>query len=335
MAAAVAVASAVAVALTSAGSALAQSGPSPAAGPSSSGMPAQAPPLADALSGPAKKDYAEARLLYEDGDYGGALVKFLSAYEASKDPRLLWDAGACEKGLRHYAKAATLVRRYVDAGPPLVTPDGLAEARSFLDAVEPLTARLVVGSSEPGAQVYLDGELVGTTPLPSELRVDLGSRQVAVKKDGFKDYATTLTIAGNEVVRVDAVLLRVVHRGHILVRARPGDVIAIDGTTVSVAQWEGDLASGGHLLRVTAPEMYPYQSDVVVADDQNRTIDVRLEPKPHAGGLPSWVWIVGGAVIVAGAATAAYLVLKPSDQQAGATPGTISPPGTVQLPLMR
>jgi len=57
------------------------------------------PSLADTLTGPAKDDYMAGRLLFGDHDYGGALVKFQSAYTQSKDARLLFNMAACEKNL--------------------------------------------------------------------------------------------------------------------------------------------------------------------------------------------------------------------------------------------
>ena len=66
---------------------------------------ARAPkPLSDTLTGSAKIDYDAGKLLFSDGDMAGALVKFKSAYDTSKDARLLWNIAACEKSLHHYAR---------------------------------------------------------------------------------------------------------------------------------------------------------------------------------------------------------------------------------------
>jgi hypothetical protein len=289
-------------------------------------------PLSDALSGQAKEDYTAGRLLYADGDFGAALLKFLGAFAASGDVRLLWNAAACEKSLRHYANAAVFVRRYIAAGPPLVTDDAARDARAFLEVVEPLTGHLTIAANEPLARVYLDGAEVGATPLVEPLTVDIGARHVTLKKEGFADYSTTVQVVGKDQIRVDAVLVRVAHEGRLVVRAARGDAISIDGTVVGGGDWSGALQSGSHVLRVTAPDKAPYQSDLLIVDGQLRTVDVNLEPLSRAGALPTWIWAVGGAVLVAGAATGAYFIFKPGDHQPAVTVGTISP-GTVQLPL--
>jgi hypothetical protein len=321
--------------LAASGAARAQVPPPPASPPPAQQTPAPATtgptPLADALAGQAKEDYAAGRLLYADGDYGAALLKFLGAFAASGDPRLLWNAAVCEKSLRHYANAASLVRRYLAAGSPLVTDEAARDARAFLEVVEPLTGHLTIAATEPLARVYLDGTEIGTTPLGAALTVDIGTRHVTLRKEGFAEYSTTVQVMGKDQIRVDAVLVRVTHDGRLVVRAGRGDAISIDGTAVGAGEWSGTLASGSHVLRVSAPEKTSYQSDLLMVDDQLRTVDVSLEPLPHAGRVPAWIWVVGGAVLVAGAATGAYFVFKPGDHQPPVTIGTISP-GTVQLP---
>ena len=87
--------------------------------------PAAAPSavkLGDALTGPAKEDYDSGRVLFENHDFAGALVKFQHAFELSSDARLLWNMGACEKNLHHYARVLTLVERFLREGGARITP---------------------------------------------------------------------------------------------------------------------------------------------------------------------------------------------------------------------
>src|ERR1700753_74112 len=80
----------------------------PEAPPAAAASPA-APALGESLTGAAKEEYETGRILFDNADYSGALVKFRHAYELSSDPRLLWNMGACEKNLRHYVKLLHLV----------------------------------------------------------------------------------------------------------------------------------------------------------------------------------------------------------------------------------
>src|SRR5262249_47558184 len=73
-----------------------------------------------------------------------------------------------------------------------------------------------------------------------------------------------------------------------------------DGKVVGTGSFEGTIKSGGHTLRVEAEGMRAYQSEVVVADDENRSIDVPLEkeyapPTPEESGPGGEVGGAGGA----------------------------------------
>lgn len=289
------------------------------------------PSLAETLTDDAKSDYQAAKVLYGDRDFAGALVKFTNAYEKSKDARLLWNIAACEKNLRHYASVLFHVRKYMTDGD-LGTADR-AEAEELIAAIEPFTADLEVNVSEPGAKVYVDDVLVGAVPLDKPIVVDIGVRKIRVVKDGFADFIKELPVGGAKTIHLDVTLTKVVHEGTLIVNVRPKDEVFVDGLRVGVGSWRGTVSSGGHMLRVTAPEMRAYQSEVLVRDNETRTVAITLdrEPKPSAS-VPTWVWIGGGALVLAGAAVGAYFLFKPADKPAPVPIGNLDP-GNVQASI--
>jgi PEGA domain-containing protein len=289
------------------------------------------PQLVETLAGDAKRDYEAGKRLYENGDYAGALSKLQNASRASSDPRLLWDAAACERAMQHYARAIALVHRYLDSHSPLIGPEAARDAQGFLRAAELRTARLDVQSSEPGAVVSVDGEPQGAVSLAADMRIDLGTHQVTVNKDGFAEYATTLTIVSSADVHVTAVLAPIVSPdGRLVVHARSGDTIAVDGAPVGLGTWTGLLPPGPHSVRVTEPDSSPFESEVVIEERQTRSIDVTLRPAPRAARLPAWAWIAGGTVLAAGAVTAGYFAFRSSEPLAAilvrGSAGTVNVP---------
>lgn len=292
--------------------------------------PPSPPELADALSGEAKADYEAGKLLYDDGDFGGALVKFHSAHGKSKDPRLLWNIAACEKSLRHYANVLAYVRQYLDEGSALLSSDDKREAAELLTAIEPFTASLELAVNEANATVFIDDKPVGATPLAKPVVVDIGMRKLRIAKDGFEEVTREVPVGGSPKIHLDVKLEKVLHEGTLVVSARPGDEIFIDGTRMGMGTWRGVLPSGGHMLRVTAPEMRAYQTDLVLHDKEMRTVAITLdrEVKP-SGPVPGWVWIGGSALLVAGAAIGGYFLFRPEDRQPTQPIGTLDP-GNVQ-----
>jgi hypothetical protein len=263
----------------------AKPGSSKAAGksvaPASAAPPPSAPAgpksLSDTLTDDAKADYESGKLLYGDGDYAGARVKFFAAYELSHDPRLLWNVAVCEKGQRHYAKVVVLVKKYLDSAGDVLSADDRKDAQDLLSAIESFTVDLSISVNEPDAQISIDGESVGSSPLPGPLTVDIGTRQIELQKPGFVPFSQSLPVGGNKQAVLNVKLEREVHEGELSVTAPPTAAIFLDSKQVGVGHFASKLASGGHTLRVQAPGFRPYQSEVVVQDREKRGVDVTLE----------------------------------------------------------
>ncbi len=264
-------------------------------------------PLADSLTGSAKTDYDIGRILFRDKDYANALLKFQSAYNAAKDKRLLWNIAACEKDLRHYARALRLVLQY-EAKAPL-TADEKDDADAVVTELKTLVAPLRVNVEIVGAHVFVDNEDVGVTPLSDPVTVSLGTRIVRVTKPGFVTAERTVTVKDPTELALDVALAPEIHEGRIVVIAHATDTIRIDTDKfVSMGRLEARLATGPHRLLVTAPGMRKQESDVIVEENRMRSITITLE-KEKGGGLPLWAWLGGGTVLAAGVAVAAYFIV--------------------------
>ena len=309
-----------------AGKPAATAAPVPPPAPEPPPPPPGPPSLSESLTGAAKGDYESGKVLFTDGDYAGSLVKFSSAFDASKDPRLLWNMAACEKNLRHYSKALKLVRQYSADGDKVLTDQDRQDASELIKVMEPFTAKLKVTVDEPDAEVTVDDDVIGKSPV-EPLIVDIGTRKVRVHKDEFEDFTKELSVGGAMEVAVDVKMVKIVHEGRINVKASNDATIAIDDKVVGTGTWSGVLPSGGHTLKVTAPKMRPYQAEVLIQDKQSRDVAVTLEAEPSKG-LPAWAWITGGVVAAGGLALGGYFLFKQDSTYDGPS-GNLNP-GLVQ-----
>src|SRR5579862_6460258 len=118
--------------------------------PKAAAAPAGKPqkPLSQSLTGQAKADFEAAKLLANDGDFAGAVIKFQSAYDSAKDVRLLWNVAFCEKNLRHYAKVIATLKRYVDEGAATLSAGDKKDAQDLIATVESFTTRATINVSE-------------------------------------------------------------------------------------------------------------------------------------------------------------------------------------------
>jgi hypothetical protein len=272
-----------AAALVAAASLSAGGSPAGAAGhksdvPKAEGAKHDAPkPLSQTLKGAAKTNFEAAKLLANDGDFTGALIKFQSAYEASHDPRVLWNVAFCQKNLRRYSKVVTTLKRYIEEGGALLSESDKKEARDLIALIEPFTTRATIQVSEPGAQISIDDELVGASPLAAPVVLDIGERRLHVSKEGFLPYDKTFVVAGGPDLKLDVRLDKVVHEGKLVVEAPAAATVFVDDKRAGAGRVELRVASGGHQLRVTAPGMRPYQTEVIVQDNETRSLTVLLE----------------------------------------------------------
>ena len=99
---------------------------------------------------------------------------------------------------------ATLARRT----PPAPRPARTAAVRSQAPPpVPPGRGGLMVDSRPPGARVYLDGTLLGITPL-SQPSVPAGDHAIRLERDGYRNWIGAVRIVPSEQARVTASLER-------------------------------------------------------------------------------------------------------------------------------
>jgi hypothetical protein len=308
--------------------------PSPPPAPTA---PASKAPLSESLTGEAKTEYDAGKILYEDGDYSGASLKFQRAYELSKDPRLLWNRAAAEKNLRHYVLVSELVRGYLTEGAAFISDTDRADGEALLVTVGAFVAKLAITVSQPGATILIDGKPSGSSPLKEPLLVDMGQHEVKVELNGYKTIARPVQVAGGGTTAVDFALEVEKHEGTLRITVGMDATIRVDGKMVGMGQWQGTLPSGVHTVEASAKGKQTYVSDVLVQDNQTSNLPITLQNEAHKADsgspIPTWVWISGAVVLAAGAGVGGYFLFKPEDQGPPApVDGSL---GTVELPLFR
>jgi hypothetical protein len=220
------------------------------------------------------------------------------------------------------------IKRYQAEAAKILTADERAQAAEIIKTVETFVSALKLTSTEAGADVYVDDDKLGTTPLAEPIMIDVGKRRIRVVKQGFKEAVLNQEVVGGGEIVLDVPLEKDVHHGRLQVFAGAEDIISLDGKAVGKERWEGSLSSGGHTLKVTATGMAPYQSEVVIQDDKTRRVDVSLSPQARTDTTRTVLWIVGGVVLASGAAVGGYFLFRP--QTATPVMGTLAP-GSTQL----
>jgi len=274
----------------------------------------QRPPLDQALQGPAHDAYTYAKVLFENGDFQGALAKYRQAYEQSKDPRLLYNMALCERNLRAYARTQGLLQRYKSESGAALSGEQKASIDAALSAIQNLVGKVTLNVSEAGATVTVDGETVGETPLATPIVLDLGKHPISVRKPGFEPAEQSFEVTGGGEATVAIKLVAQAPLAHLTIVAENAATVVIDGKTATRGRFDGPLAPGTHDVSVTESGKTPYEAQVDLRDGEARSVELTLQDEKHTNAI--WPWVVGGAAVAAGAAVGGYFLFKSSPEAA-------------------
>lgn len=151
----------------------------------------------DATTIAARERFKEGVAYFDAKEYEKARAAFLQAYALKRHPAVLLNLAQSEVRSGHEREAAehfaAYLREATDASPAEreAAEAGLATARAAV-------AEVHVTSAETGAEVYIDGNLAGTIPLPGAVFLDPGSHQVELRKGTQTSTRTVTTKAGEK-----------------------------------------------------------------------------------------------------------------------------------------
>jgi tetratricopeptide (TPR) repeat protein len=135
------------------------------------------------------------------GEYERALAAYMKAYELVANPKIFFPIGTAEERLERWVDAATHYKRFLLQATDI--DDKLrAVAQQRLDNVKLNIGVLVLNVTPEEAQVVIDGDPVGTTPLAEPLYLAPGDHTLLLTADGYKPLEQPLAIeAGSESER--------------------------------------------------------------------------------------------------------------------------------------
>ena len=122
------------------------------------------------------------------------------------------------------------------------------EARTLAVRLVPLAERgwLALRVTDEGAEVRVDGRVVGTGPVSDRVSVEVGSHEVVVAKAGYLPYTASIEVAADGVVDVRVTLEPIPERIVTSASDAPAWVMLLSGVAVA--------AGGGVLLYLAGEE---------------------------------------------------------------------------------
>jgi hypothetical protein len=235
--------------------------------------------------------YKQAEELAKQGKWKDACPLYEASYHA--DPKLgaLLHAADCQEKIDHTATAWAQFNDAIELAHKTGDVKREDYARQRAAALEPKLAKLHLSPPKqliPGLSVKRDGADI-TVLVGTDIPLDPGDHVITATAPGYQDFTKTVNVSTGTVSFELPVLEKqvveppkpVVHEGTVKITTLPNAEIMLDQEHVGTGTYEAKVKSGGHTLRIVAGGMRPYQSEIVVGDDETRTIDVPLEKEPE------------------------------------------------------
>jgi hypothetical protein len=146
----------------------------------------------------ARQRFQEGVRFYDQKQYDRARAAFLQAYALKKHPAVLLNLALSELRLGHDAAAAehfsAFLRESKDA-----TPQQQQDAQEGLATAKQKVVEIEVSVDESGAEVYVNGDPKGRSPLAGPIYAKPGEYTIEARKDG-RTASKTITGAAGESV---------------------------------------------------------------------------------------------------------------------------------------
>jgi len=166
--------------------------------------------------------------------------------------------------------------RYLDYGE-IITIEGRSVEQSYEANLEPAWATLSFTTSPPGADVLVDGELMGTTPLNAEILQ--GERDVTLKLVGHKAWQEDFDVIAGEDFIVPQVELEPAD-GLVFIQSTPsGASVTIDGEFQGLTPLEVSLTPNeNHEATFFKNGYHPGSTSIRTSPDEEQEVSFRLNP---------------------------------------------------------
>jgi hypothetical protein len=237
------------------------------------------------LTPPQQREWDAALALFGEKNWRGAIVQFQRMYDQTKNPRILLNIAVAEKEQGNYARSIRMFERMIAEGQGKLTKQELDEAKASIDTLKSFVSTLDVTTNVPGANISIDGEDVGTTPL-APVTVSVGSRAVRVTKDGFREQTKSVDIARGKpaALKVELVPERIMTAVTVTAEGVERANVRIDSIEMGPAPYKGQVEVGKrHKFEAYAPNYVTAEQSIDVPKQEQLNIVLRLSEARSEG----------------------------------------------------
>lgn len=245
-------------------------------------------------AGPAAADdYTTALMrgakLARQRSYPAALAAFQEAVRA--DPSQVdgyLNAGNVAKHLNRCKDVLLMFRGFLYLAPQ--DPEA-RNAKAAIAACEAkATGTLTVKTDVAGAEVLVDGGLIGRTPI-TDIKLAAGTYRIDLRHPDYEDAGTEVTVTAGQPVEAAVTMNRKLLYGFLEVKTDPADGVQVflDDAPAGVTPLSEKLRleTKKYLLRLEKAGYDRWIRNVTIQRDRTLTVNATLEPLAPPGAAPA------------------------------------------------
>lgn len=198
----------------------------------------------------AKERFKRGLQLLREEAWAPALAEFLRSRELYPTRVATNNAAVALRKLQRYDEALdmyeTLLRDFdVPEGDRAAAQEQIAELRKRVGTVD-------ITGAEPGTAIVISSVDKGEYPPVKPIRVPAGDHVVRLFKEGYEPFEARIDVAGGELARVEATMVKLTASGRLRVVEQSGKAVTVlvDNVAVGLTPWEGTLGVGDHVVRL-------------------------------------------------------------------------------------
>jgi tetratricopeptide (TPR) repeat protein len=176
-------------------------------------------------------DKAKARVLFkqgitkfDEGYYREALALFTQALRLYPNPKIHTRIALCHKWLGNNLKALEHYEKYLEAVPQEPSQAGdrvlWAKVKAEVQKLLVLISQLRIELAAPaGAEVRLNGRLVGSAPLSRLIRLNPGAVNITAIAKGYYTFKRDLKLGPNQAQTVEITMIKIKVKTRVIIRS--------------------------------------------------------------------------------------------------------------------
>ena len=157
----------------------------------------------------AKEHYQRGVAAFKENRFGEAASEFRSAYDLSPAYAVLYNIGQVNVALGDAVSAVDAFEKYLAQGGTAITKERRQAVEAEIEKQRDRIGTLLLRVQPEGAEIRVDGKLVGKAPLSEPLHLTEGKREIVVFASGYDARVRELEVAPKSQMDIEISLDKV------------------------------------------------------------------------------------------------------------------------------